>query len=317
MRRNRLLSLVSLAVLVPVAAPAQRAAEQAQTTGGEPAATPQQLVLTDPPRTTGKRVTLFDGRTLNDWQGWLGYADPALTYRADPGARPIGTVQGGSDGADFAVRRIDGAPAIWIRGRTWGSLVHRADLRDYHLRLQYRWGDRTWAPRIGQPRNNGLLYHTHGSPGEVFGTWRPSMEFEIMQGSTGMAVVVGGKMRGRASVTTDQSLIAPHLRFRVGGRPIDMVNNTPTWNVEAATDAERPAGQWNTLDLYVLGDRAIHVVNGVPVAEITDIATIAPDGSRRPLTHGHIQLQSEGAETWFRAITVEPIDALPRIVVRQ
>ncbi len=317
MRRNRLLSLVSLAALAPVAVPAQGAPEQAQTTGGEMAATPQRLVLTDLPRATGTRVTLFDGRTLNAWQGWLGYADPALTYRADPDARPIGAVRGGSDGADFAVRRIDGAPAIWIRGQTWGSLVHRADLRDYHLRLQYRWGDSTWAPRIGQPRNNGLLYHTHGSPGEVFGTWRPSMEFEIMQGSTGMAVVVGGKMRGRTSVTTDPSLIAPHLRFRVGGRRIDMVNNTPTWNVEAATNAERPAGQWNTLDLYVLGDRAIHVVNGVPVAEITDIATIAPDGSRRPLTHGHIQLQSEGAETWFRAITIEPIDALPRIVVRQ
>ena len=94
-----------------------------------------------------------------------------------------------------------------------------------------------------------------------------------------------------------------------------MINRTPTWNVEGASDAERPAGEWNTLDLYVLGDRAIHLVNGVPVAELSGLATIAPDGSRQPLTHGHIQFQSEGAETWFRDITVEPIRALPRIVV--
>jgi hypothetical protein len=110
-------------------------------------------------------------------------------------------------------------------------------------------------------------------------------------------------------------LAEPHLRYRAGGREIDIVNGTPTWNVEAATDAERPIGAWNTLDLYVVGDRAVHVVNGVPVAEVHDLATIAPDGTRRPLTHGQIQLQSEGAETWFRAITVEPITSLPKIVV--
>jgi hypothetical protein len=94
-----------------------------------------------------------------------------------------------------------------------------------------------------------------------------------------------------------------------------MVNGTPTWNVEAATDAERPVGEWNTLDLYVLGDRAVHVVNGVSVAEVRDLATIATTGSRQPLTHGHVQLQSEGAETWFRKITIEPIRSLPRLVV--
>jgi hypothetical protein len=130
-----------------------------------------------------------------------------------------------------------------------------------------------------------------------------------------MIVMVGPKVRARTNVAFDPSLIAPHLRFRVGGQPVDMINRTPTWNVEGASDAERPAGEWNTLDLYVLGDRAIHLVNGVPVAELSGLATIAPDGSRQPLTHGHVQFQSEGAETWFRDITFEPIRALPRIVV--
>ncbi|WP_076073085.1 3-keto-disaccharide hydrolase [Sphingomonas montana] len=303
-----------LAVCVlPVAALAQSSIEQARAIGGEPATARQRLVLTDLPRATGKTMTLFDGRTLDDWRPWLGYADPAVTYQGNPGSKPIGAPR--SRTGDFAVRRVDGGPAIWIKGETWGSLVHRADLGNYHLRLQYKWGARTWAPRDRQPPNNGLLYHTHGTPGDVFGTWQPSLEFEIMKGSTGMAVVVGGKVRGRTTVTSDPTIIAPHLRFRVGGRPVDMVNGTPTWNVEAATDAERPIGQWNTLDLYVLGDRAVHVVNGIPVAAVTDIATIAPDGTRRPLTHGQIQLQSEGAETWFRAMTIEPIASLPKIVI--
>ena len=300
-------------LLVSGSALAQSSAEQARAIAGEPAPTPQRLTLVDVPRPMGKATQLFDGRSLTGWTAWLGYADPAITYRATAAEKPIGISR--STSGDFAVRQVDGGPAIWVNGRTWGSLVYRADLANYHLRLQYKWGKRTWAPRESQPPNNGLLYHTHGRPGDVFGTWRPSVEFEIMKGSTGMIVMVGTKTRAHADVSFDPSLIAPHLRFGAGGRTVDMINGTPTWNVEAATDAERPTGEWNTLDLYVLGDRAVHVVNGVPVAEVRDLATIAADGSRRPLTHGQIQLQSEGAETWFRNITVEPIRSLPRIVV--
>ena len=305
------LALIAFAAL-STGATAQDSREQARAIAGDPMPAGQRLTLVDLPRPTGKAVALFDGRSLNGWTPWLGYADPALTYRGDPAAKPIGVSRPTDD--DFAVRVVDGAPAIWVKGQTWGSLVHRADLRDYHLRLQFKWGAKTWAPRATLPRNNGLLYHTHGVPGEVFGTWRPSAEFEIMTGSTGMVVAVGGKLRGHVDVAFDPSLVAPHLRYRLGGREVDLVNGTPTWNVEAATDAERPVGEWNTLDLYVVGDRAVHVVNGVPVAEVRDLATVDADGVRQPLTHGWIQLQSEGAETWFRQITVEPIRTLPRIV---
>ena len=287
-----------------LAAPAwaQESKEQAWAIAGEPVAAAQRLKLVDVPVATGKATALFDGRSLTGWTPWLGYADPAITYRASAADKPIGTSR--DTKGDFAVRMVDGAPALWVKGETWGSLVHRADLSNYHLQLQFKWGAKTWAPRETQPRNNGLLYHTHGTPGEVFGTWQPSAEFEIMTGSTGMIVAVGPKLRGHTDVAFDPTLIAPHLRYRRGGRQVDIVNGTPTWNVEAGRDAERPVGQWNTLDLYVVGDRAVHVVNGMPVAEVRDLATIAPDGTRRPLTHGRIQLQSEGAETWFRGITV-------------
>jgi hypothetical protein len=306
--------LMTVSLGLPAIASGQASLEKARALAGEAPAAPARLALADLPRPTGPARSLFNGRDLSDWTGWLGYPDPSVTYRTPAPMKPIGA---GVDMAPhFAVRTIDGRPALWVNGRTWGSLVHRADLRDYHLRLQFRWGAKTWAPRAKLPQNNGLLYHTHGQPGTVWGTWSPSIEFEIMRGSSGMIVMVGTAVRGKAPVAVDPSLIEPHLRYRPGGREVDMVNGTPTWNVEAATDAERPVGEWNTLDLYVVGDRAVHVVNGVPVAEVHDLATIDPDGTRRPLTHGRIQLQSEGAETWFRDITVEPITALPRIVAR-
>ena len=313
-----MMSMRSLLLLLAI--PAIPAIVQAQTPeqkraiAGDPVARPQRLVLMDIPKPVGRSMSLFNGRDLDGWTGWLGYPDPSVTYEKQPAAEPIGT--GRDMSGDFAVKQADGAPALWVNGRTWGSLVHKADLRNYHLRMQYKWGARTWAPRLTEPRNNGLLYHSHGRPGAVFGTWSTAVEFEIMDGSVGMLVPVGGDVRARTTVAYDPTIIYPHRRYRVGGRDVDVTNSGAAWNVEAATDAERPVGQWNTLDLYVVGDRAVHVVNGVPVMVLRDLATIDPvTGARRPLTHGAIQLQSEGAETWFRNITLVPIAKLPRIVV--
>ncbi|MGK6322823.1 DUF1080 domain-containing protein [Sphingomonas sp. DT-51] len=295
------------------ATPAQLA--EARTLVGATVATKQTLVLADVPRPVGPSRALFNGRDLGGWHAWLGYPDPAVTYRDQPGVPPIGTSRATT--GDFAVKAIDGRPALWVKGETWGALVHDADLRDYHLRLHYRWGEKRWAPRVGQPPNNGLLYHTHGAPGAVFGTWQPSVEFEIMKGSTGMAVAVGRDVRIRTTAALDPALVSPPVRFRLGGAPVEIVNGSLIWNVENARDAEKAEGEWNTLDLYVLGDRAVHVVNGVPVMMVDGLATVDAAGQRTPLTHGHVQLQSEGAETWFRDITVEPIDRLPKVVVKE
>jgi hypothetical protein len=263
------------------------------------------LTLTDVPKSAGPATVLFNGKDLKDWDAWLGYADPALTYKR-PAIAPIGVSAQSAD--IFKVVVEDGRPALYVNGKTWGSLVHRGDFHDYHLRLQYKWGKGRWAPRETQAPNNGLLYHSHGAPGAVWGTWSQAVEFEIMTGSIGMVVPVGEAISATTTAVDDPALIPPKLRFAPGGRVQTVQGGTANWNVEAYRDAEKPAGEWNTLDLYVLGDRAVHVVNGVPVLEVRDLKA---DGA--PLTHGAIQLQSEGAETFFRDIVIEPITSLPKV----
>jgi hypothetical protein len=87
-----------------------------------------------------------------------------------------------------------------------------------------------------------------------------------------------------------------------------------SWFAQNATDQEKPAGNWNTLDLHVLGDRAIH--DGVPVLEAWNICDAERTFARcEPLTHGQIQLQSESSETLFRRITLEPIKSLPKVTL--
>lgn len=271
-----------------------------------PALAAPALKLTDVPKAAGPTTALFNGKDLKDWDAWLGYADPALTYTR-PAVAPIGATARSAE--IFKVVVENGRPALYVNGKTWGSLVHKGDFRNYHLRLQYKWGKGRWAPRQDQAPNNGLLYHSHGAPGVVWGTWSQAVEFEIMTGSIGMVVPVGDAIEATADVVDDPALIPPKLRFSPGGRTRTVKGGAADWNVEAAGDAEKPAGEWNTLDLYVLGDRAIHVVNGVPVLEVRDLKA---DG--QPLTHGAIQLQSEGAETFFRDIVVEPITSLPKVV---
>ena len=272
------------------------------------AAPAKPLALTDVPKATGPAVSLFNGQDLKDWDAWLGYADPALTYKR-PAIAPIGATAKSAE--IFQVTVEDGRPALYVNGKIWGSLVHKGDFQNYHLRLQYKWGAGRWPPRADQAPNNGLLYHSHGAPGVVWGTWSQAVEFEIMTGSIGMVVPVGEAISATTTVIDDPSLIAPKLRFAPGGHDKTIKGGTADWNVEAYADAEKPAGQWNTLDLYVLGDRAVHVVNGVPVLEVRDLKA---DGVA--LTHGAIQLQSEGAETFFRDITLEPITRLPRVVAK-
>ena len=75
-------------------------------------------------------------------------------------------------------------------------------------------------------------------------------------------------------------------------------------------DNEKPRGQWNKLDLICVGQSGIHVVNGTVNLVLTGIRQ-SINGKDEPLTRGRIQLQSEGAEVFFRNIRLRPIKDVP------
>ena len=75
-------------------------------------------------------------------------------------------------------------------------------------------------------------------------------------------------------------------------------------------DYEKPVGEWNQLDLYAVGERALHVVNGKVAVLLTGLRQTV-DHREIPLTKGRIELQSESAEIFFRNVWLEPIDSLP------
>jgi hypothetical protein len=75
-------------------------------------------------------------------------------------------------------------------------------------------------------------------------------------------------------------------------------------------DAEKPSGEWNTIDIYCFEDTSVHVVNGEVVMVLYYLRE--PNGTAdKPLTKGKIQIQSEGAEVFYRNLEIEKITRLP------
>jgi hypothetical protein len=81
-------------------------------------------------------------------------------------------------------------------------------------------------------------------------------------------------------------------------------------NCKKFPDAEKPDGEWNTLDLYCFGNTGIHVVNGVVNMIINNSRQFEGD-KEIPLVKGKIQIQSEGSEVFYRNIKITPITRLP------
>jgi len=128
-----------------------------------------------------------------------------------------------------------------------------------------------------------------------------------MEGRTGDFTSVDG-VAGEIRTVWDWSLPYPWQRYEPGSEPTTV--GGLVFRVIGATDAESTHGQWNTLDLYAFGDRAIHRLNGQTVLRIENLRHQVEDQTV-PLNRGRIQLQSEGAEVYFRRLRLRSIDALP------
>jgi hypothetical protein len=280
-----------------------------QVVPGTPRFEPQKLALADIPRASGRAESLFNGHDLGGFTPWLGKPGGGMIFPGSP-EKPMGEA---GMGEVFRVVEVDGAPAIYVSGRIWGALNTRRAYGNYHLSLSYKFGTQ-WSAQT--PPNSGVLYHSFGEPGVILGAWRNSVEFEVSPPRTGMVMPVGLSVRMDATLgegAETGSMGGPDYRYMAGGKLATI--RFPT-QVRQASDAEHSLGQWNRLDLYVAGDKAVHVVNGVPVMAVSNLKVIGDDGVARPLTSGLIQPQSEGTEVYFRDIRVEPIRTVPRIVVK-
>jgi beta-xylosidase len=238
-------------------------------------------------------VPLFDGKTLDDW----------FTTRSTD---------------SFSVNKEEKAIHTYA-GKEHGSeqlpdcLVTKKQYSHYILRLEYKWLENRFSPRIDWDRDAGVLFHIHGN---LEKTWPNSIEMQV--GETPGHVTGASKdywkgRKPRRFHTGDLFLIqkdlvqAQYLRNGIWWDPNGecYTGGKPGW---ARLGTEKPKGEWNALEIRVLGNqKATFILNGEVVFEIMHIQKM--EGNELvPLTKGHIGLQAEWAELLYRNIRIKELD---------
>jgi len=216
-----------------------------------------------------KAVVLFNGRDFRNFDTFL-------------------NVQGLNRDPDH-VFRVEN-DVIHVSGKEFGYLITKKEFANYYLRTEFKWGEATYAPREGQARDSGILYHVQG-PQKV---WPTSIEFQIVEGGTGDFWMTDG---GALTATNGVRVTGPAGK----ALKIDRIGKGPWNNVTGFRDpvgeVEKPRGEWNLLELVVQGNHVKQFVNG----------TLANEGSEAYPSSGKILFQSEGAEIFFRNIKLYPL----------
>ncbi|MEY4929532.1 MAG: hypothetical protein RI909_256, partial [Bacteroidota bacterium] len=258
------------------------------------------LVTCSPPAKENWEV-LFDGSSLDGWDSYLGaprMKDDTTVYQ------PIGL---NTDTSVFKIVNLDGEPVLRVSGEIWGGISTKREFENYHLQLQFKWGTLRWYPKENDRRDSGLLYHGVGEHGKGDGFWLRSQEFQIQEEDCGDYWGVAGAMFDiNASLNADSI-----YQYDPKGTLLTFSQHSPTGrHCKKYPDAEKPSGEWNTIDLYCFKNTSVHVMNGV-VVMVLENSRQSDNGTETGLSKGKIQLQSESAEVFYRNIKISPIESLP------
>jgi len=264
-------------------------------------------------------ISLFNGRSLEGWDTWLGprssgYLDRKTTTEPPLGLNrdPLGV---------FTVQERDGERVIRVSGQVFGALTSRASFDNVHLRVEYRWGEQKWAPRHESKhyRDTGILYWCVGEQGAGSYAWMRSVECNIMEKGAGQWWSVAGTsvdVEGRL-VTLEREPTIPYRGESPGERCILWQPGGPqittSEGITSPFDPERPG--WNVCEVIAWGNVCLHLLNGQVVLALTNPG-YTEAGRRLVLYQGRIQLQSEGAEVFFRNVEARPLTEIPTALLR-
>jgi hypothetical protein len=157
---------------------------------------------------------------------------------------------------------------IHCKGKPNGYMRTKDKYADYRLHLEWRWPD--------EPTNSGVLLHA-SSEDQV---WPKCIECQLKSGNAGDLVLMGG-----TGITVD-------------GKNLQNVEKQFVVVPKKKQSSEKPAGQWNTYEIYCEKDIIRCYVNGV----------LQNEGTAATVSTGWICLQSEGGPIEFRNIYIEPLN---------
>ncbi len=163
---------------------------------------------------------------------------------------------------------------IFDTGKDVGYIMTDKSFGNFHFILDFKWGEKRWPPRENAKRDSGICYNI--PPDEADHIWPQSVECQIQEGDVGDFWLLG-----YSTIQVDKKQNAPLAHSQIVKKK----------------DAEKPTGEWNTVEVISFNGKCVHIVNGVVVNY----------GENSSLIGGKILLQSEYAEVYYRNIKIREL----------
>jgi hypothetical protein len=241
-----------------------------------------------------KMIQLFNGKNLDGWYTFV-------------------RSKGKANDPDKVFSVVDGM--IRVSGFEYGCITTNDAYENYTLEVEYKVGEHAHGSRKGKAYDSGILIHSNGKDGAFNNVWMKSIEIQVIEGGTGDFFVVSSAKDENFSIT---STVDPksHNSKNEGGvflpNGIETTVFTPSNPVRRLgverqrtdiarfrnkNEIEKPHGEWNLVKIIANDDKIDVYLNGQLVNQAKNV---------KP-KKGQIQIQSEGAEFFYKKINLTPL----------
>lgn len=164
--------------------------------------------------------------------------------------------------------------ALHVKGKDLGYAITDKGYSNYHFKVDFKWGEKRWPPREDAKRDGGICYNIPVNA--VDSIWPSSVECQIQEGDVGDFWLLG------------------FSTIKVNGVENKPANHT---RMIKQKDAEKPNGEWNTVEIISYNGKCVQIVNGV-------VVNAGEDASNKD---GRILMQSEYAEIYYRNVMIRKL----------
>lgn len=263
---------------------------------------------------TKKWTPLFD-KTMSQWEKYIGVPHTSVVLDGYPKSDNVtkgGTPLGLNNDPKNVMTMIEqnGEQVLYITGEIYAGLTSLSEFSNYHFKVQFKWGEMKWAPRLKDKRDSGILYHARGKHGAFWNVWMESLEFQVQETDMGDFVALN-----EVNGLIPTKKVGKIYKYVPGGDSIIVfganANGTHSEGYcHIPVSVENPHGEWNTLEVVCLNNNSIHVVNGKVVMVVRNTKQIV-NGKEVILDSGKIQIQSEAAECYYKNAEIKSIMKFP------
>jgi hypothetical protein len=258
---------------------------------------------------TGQKnwTSLFNAKDL---QGWETYIGPDLDSNGKMLTKiPVGL---NTDPKQvFTIAEQNSEKVIRISGESWGGISTLNEYQNFHFKLKFKWGSLRWGQKKNKKKDSGLLYYAVGAHGADYGAWMRSQEFQIEEGNSGDYWGVAGGVEDIRAIKNGTD----YTYDPAGELTTFSATSKAGRHCIKKGDAEKPSGEWNELDLYCFNGTSVHMINGKVMMVLLN-SRQSDNGRESPLIKGKLQIQSEGAEVFYKDIKIKSINSIPKKLLK-